>query len=140
MIAITEANWLFSAITINRNVFPGWYVATGIVLVVSIFLSIATHLKKFGCIVLLTGAAMSASWEIILFAFGFRSYDNPLARVIGPVLELIYHSFSETGATILLGVIIVYKIGIIDLDKFKDEKWMILSNKVEQEAGQERGA
>lgn len=68
---------------------------------------------------------MSAVWEVILFSFGLRDYENPLARVIGPIPELIYHSISETGATILLGMLIIYKLKIINLEKFKDENWSI---------------
>ena len=81
------------------------------------------HLKKFGLYVLVSAAAMSTIWEVILFLFELRDYNNLLAQLIGPIPELIYHSFSETAATILLGLLIIYKIGIIDLEKFKDENW-----------------
>ncbi len=81
------------------------------------------RLKRFGFWVLISGALMSAIWESILFLFGFRSYENPLAQIIGPIPELIYHSFSETAATILLGLLVIYRLGIIDLEKFKDDNW-----------------
>lgn len=81
------------------------------------------HLKKFGFWILISAALMSTIWELILFLFGLRNYGNPLAQLIGPIPELIYHSFSETAATVLLGLLIIYKLGIIDLEKFKDENW-----------------
>ncbi len=81
------------------------------------------RLKRFSFWVLISGAIMSAIWECILFLFGLRDYNNPLAQIVGPIPELIYHSFSETAATILLGLLIVYKLGIIDLEKFKDDNW-----------------
>ncbi len=81
------------------------------------------RLKRFSFWVLISGAIMSAIWECILFLFGLRDYNNPLAQIVSPIPELIYHSFSETAATILLGLLIVYKLGIIDLEKFKDDNW-----------------
>jgi len=116
-------DWIFTDIIIHRNIFPLWYVATGIVLAISIILAISMHLKKFGLCVLISAAAMSTIWEIILFLFELRDYDNALAQLIGPIPELVYHSFSETAATVLLGLLIIYKIGIIDLEKFKDANW-----------------
>ena len=92
-------------------------------LVISIILAIIMHFKKFGFWVLISAAAMSAIWEIILFAFGLRDYNNPLAELIGPIPELIFHSFTEVPATLLLGLLVIHKLGIIDLDKFKDENW-----------------
>ena len=74
---------------------------------------------------------MSIIWEGILFIFGLRDYNNPLAQVIGPIPELIYHSFAEMPATLLVGTLIIYKLGIIDLDKFKDENWKSLKARSE---------
>lgn len=116
-------DWLFTDVVIHRNIFPLWYIATGAVLVFSIILSIILHLKKFGFSVLITAALMSTVWESILFMFGLRDYANPLAQLIGPIPELIYHSFSETAATFLLGLLAIHVLGIIDLEKFKDENW-----------------
>jgi len=116
-------DWLFTDIIIHRNIPAVWYVVTGIILAIAILLSILMHLKKFGFCILISAAAMSTVWEALLFAFGLRDYNNPLAQVIGPIPELIYHSFSETGATFLLGILVIYKLGIIDLEKFKDENW-----------------
>ncbi|MHA1291406.1 MAG: hypothetical protein ACTSQJ_01915 [Promethearchaeota archaeon] len=121
--------WLFSDVIIHRNIFPLWYIATGIILVISILLAILMQLKKFGFFIMITAAAMSTIWELILFAFGLRAYENPLAQIIGPIPELIYHSFSETAATILLGLLIIYKLGIIDLDKYKDNNWKLRKKK-----------
>ncbi|MGV9172330.1 MAG: hypothetical protein ACOC35_07165 [Promethearchaeia archaeon] len=115
--------WIFMEIIIHRNIFPLWYVATGIVLIASILLSIILKLKRFGFWILISAAAMSTIWEVILFGFGLRDYSNPLAQIVGPIPELIYHSFSETAATFLLGLLIIYKLGIIDLQQFKDENW-----------------
>ncbi len=131
---LTIIDWLFTDIVIHRNIFPLWYVATGVVLVISILLSIFMHLKKFGFWILISAAAMSTIWEVILFVFGLRDYNNELAQLIGWVPELIYHSFSETAATFLLGVLLIYKLGIIDLEKFKDENW---GNKVPNNEKQE---
>ena len=117
--------WLFEEITIHRNIFPAWYIATGISLVLAIILSVIMHFKKFGLLILVCGALMSATWEITLFAFGLRDYDNPLAKLIGPIPELIYHSFSEAAAAVLLGLLAIHKLRIINLDKFKDENWSL---------------
>jgi hypothetical protein len=89
----------------------------------SIFLAIIMHLKKFGFWMIISAAIMSAIWEVILFMFGLRDYNNPLAQAIGPIPELIYHSFAEMPATLLVGTLIIYKLGIIDLEKFKDGNW-----------------
>lgn len=128
--------WLFEEITIHRNIFPAWYIATGIALALSIILSVIMHFKKFGLLILTCGALMSAIWEIMLFAFGLRDYDNPLAKLIGPIPELIYHSFSEAAAAVLLGLLAIHKLRIINLDKFKDENWS-LRQEPESEAVQE---
>ena len=123
IILLIIIDWLFTDIVIHRNILPLWYIATSIVLGLSIFLSVLMKLKKFGFTVLLVGAVMSATWEIILFMFGLRSYDNPLSNLIGPIPELIFHSFAEMPATLLIGILAIYKLGIIDLEKFKDENW-----------------
>lgn len=115
--------FLFTDIVIHRNIFPFWYTATGLVLIVAIVLAFLLKLKKFGFWILISAAAMSTIWEVILFSFGLRDYNNPLAQMVGPIPELIYHSFSETAATFLLGLLIIYKLGIIDLEKFKDYNW-----------------
>jgi len=120
--------WIFTDVVIHRNIFPLWYVATGIMFAISIILAIIMHLRKFGFWTLITAAAMSTIWEVILFTFGLRDYNNPLAQLIGPIPELIYHSFSETASAVLLGLLIIYKIGLIDLEKFKDENWKNNSN------------
>jgi len=116
-------DWMFTDVIIHRNIFPLWYIATGIVLASSIVLSIILKLKRFGFWILISAAFLSTVWEVILFLFGLRNYDNELATLIGWLPELIYHSFSETAATFLLGLYLIYKFGIIDLEKFKDENW-----------------
>ena len=100
-----------------------WYIATGVMLIVSIVLAIILHFKKFGFWVLISAAAMSAIWEAILFLFGLRDYYNPLVQLVGPIPELIYHSFAEMPATLLVGLLALNKLGIIDLEKFEDENW-----------------
>lgn len=116
-------DWFFTEVVIHRNIFPLWYVATGLVLAISILLAFLMHLKRFGFWILISAALMSTIWELLLFSFGLRDYNNPLAQAIGWFPELIYHSFSETAATFLLGILVIYKLGIIDLEKFKDENW-----------------
>ncbi|MHA1274551.1 MAG: hypothetical protein ACTSQP_05355 [Promethearchaeota archaeon] len=116
-------DWFFFNIDIHRNIFPLWYIATGLVLITSIILAIILRLKRFGFWVLISAAMVSAIWELFLFFFGMRDYNNPLAQQIGWIPELIYHSFSETAATFLLGLLIIYKLGIIDLEKYKDKNW-----------------
>ena len=90
------------------------------------------HFKRFGFWVLISAAAMSAIWEVILFAFGLRDYNNPLAQLIGPIPELIFHSFAEMPATLLVGLLAIHKLGIIDLEKFKDENWNRSKEKSEE--------
>ena len=126
-------DWMFTDVIIHRNIFPLWYIATGIVLASSIILSIIFKLKRFGFWILISAAFLSTVWEVILFLFGLRSYDNELANLVGWLPELIYHSFSETAATFLLGVFLIYKLGIIDLEKFKDENWIEHKNTRKQE-------
>ena len=111
-------DWLFTDVIIHRNIDILWYIAITINLILAIMLAIITGLKRFGCAVLVTGAIMSAIWETTLFLFGYRAYDNELARLVGPIPELIYHSFAEWPATMLIGLIAIYKLGIIDLEKF----------------------
>lgn len=123
-------DWIFTEVVIHRNIFPLWYVATGIVLASSIVLSVLLKLKRFGFWILISAAILSTVWEVILFLFGLRNYDNELANVVGWLPELIYHSFSETAATFLLGLLLIYKLGIVDLEKFKDENWK--AHKIEQ--------
>ncbi|MGQ4873679.1 MAG: hypothetical protein ACP6IY_06335 [Promethearchaeia archaeon] len=120
---ISLIDWFFISIDIHRNIFPLWYIATGLVLITSIILAIILRLKRFGFWVLISAAMVSAIWELFLFFFGMRDYNNPLAQQIGWLPELIYHSFSETAATFLLGLLIIYKLGIIDLEKYKDNNW-----------------
>ena len=127
--AISIIEYLYTEVIVYRNIFPFWYLATGIVLVTVIILSIVMDLKKFGVLVLIIGAIISAIWEITLFVSGLRAYNNPLAQLIGPIPEIIYHSFSEGPATTLLGLLIIYKLRIIDLEKFKDENWTIRNEK-----------
>jgi len=122
-LSVSFWDWIFTEVIIHRNIFPLWYVATGIVLASSIILCALMKLKRFGFWVLISGALLSTIWELILFLFGLRSYDNPLAQMIGWLPELIYHSFSETAATFLIGLLVIYKLGIINLDKFKDANW-----------------
>jgi len=89
----------------------------------SIILAILFHLKRFGIWIFISAASLSTIWEITLFLFGLRTYNNELAYLIGWFPILIYHSFSETAATLLIGLLLIYKLGIIDLEKFKDENW-----------------
>ncbi len=124
-------DWLFTDVVIHRNINFIWYIATGVMLGISILLAVLMHLKKFGFWILISAAIMSIIWEGILFIFGLRDYNNPLAQVIGPIPELIYHSFAEMPATLLVGTLIIYKLGIIDLDKFKDENWKSLKARSE---------
>ncbi len=117
---------------IQRNVNYVWYIATGVMLIISILLAILMHFKKFGFWVLISSAAMSVIWEVILFIFGLRAYNNPLAQLIGPIPELIFHSFAEMPATLLVGLLLIHKLGIIDLEKFKDENWKTLKERSEE--------
>jgi hypothetical protein len=90
---------------------------------VSILLAIIMHFKKLGFWVLISAAAMSAIWEVILFIFGLRDYNNPLAQLIGPIPEIVFHSFAEMPALLLIGLLVIHKLGIIDLAKFRDDNW-----------------
>ncbi|MGV9203003.1 MAG: hypothetical protein ACOC44_03165 [Promethearchaeia archaeon] len=62
-----------------------------------------------------------------------------MAQIVGPIPELIYHSFSETAATFLLGLLIIYKLGIIDLQQFKDENWTMRERKNKNEEKKAEG-
>lgn len=107
------------SIDVNRNIAWYWNVATLVLLVVGLVLAWRTGLLKFGCAVLVCGAAMSLLWEVNLYVLGMRLYDNALAELLTPVPEMIYHAFSETGAPLLVGMLGIEKLGIIDLDRFR---------------------
>ncbi len=110
----------FVDIDVNRIPFPAWNIATLVLLAVGILLAIKYKLKKFGFFILLSGALMSLVWELTLYAAGMREYDNELAQLITPIPEIIYHAFSETGAPLLVGTILIDRAGFINLDKYRD--------------------
>lgn len=86
-------------------------------MLISIYLASKYNLKRFSMYIWLFSGAICLIWEVALFTAGARTYS------FTAVAEIIYHGVTEAGPGLIIMLIAAYRLGIIDLDEFKDHRY-----------------
>ncbi|MFX0134575.1 MAG: hypothetical protein ACFFDN_13120 [Candidatus Hodarchaeota archaeon] len=117
---MTWLDWLVIPIQTHRYINIWWYVATFILAVIALGLAYKYKILKIGILIWFSGLIWGLLWEVTLFLMGGRTYTS--MNVLGFLPELIYHNLTEVGTPFLFGFIGLYKLNIINLERYHDEK------------------
>jgi len=107
-------DWLLDEIVIRREIFNIYYFLIFLLSIISLLLARKVGLWRFSLGLYLISAAFCTVWETALFLVGSRHY-----HFFAPA-EMLYHGLTEAGPGLIITVILVWKLGLIDLDKWMD--------------------
>jgi hypothetical protein len=122
---MVSEDWLFEVTTISREIANSWYIFMFSLMIIAVILAYKFKLTRFSALLWLVAGAIGLIWESALFMTGVRTYT------FSPVIELLYHALTEAGPGLIIMVIFAWKIGIIDISEFQDDK--LKSNELKED-------
>jgi hypothetical protein len=105
-------------ITIVRHVAVWYYVLTGLTAVCALGWLAHRRLLALGARLLVGGIAVNALWEGLLFTVWGRRYET----VVPMPVQAGYHSLTEFGPPLVVGVLVLDQLGKIDLSPWRDSE------------------
>lgn len=105
-----------SEITIVRHVALWYYVLTGLTALVAVGWLSRRRLLGLGARLLVGGIAVNALWELLLFTVWGRRYET----LVPVPIHAAYQSLTEFGPPLVIGVLLLDKIGAIDLSPWQE--------------------
>jgi hypothetical protein len=120
-------DWAFEVTVISRQISNSWYIMMFIMMMIAIGLAYYFKLKRFSALLWLFSGIIGLVWESVLFVTGVRTYT------FSPVLELLYHALTEAGPGLIIMIIFAWKVGLVDLREFCDDKLVTRTGKKTKE-------
>lgn len=113
--------WLLVVIETHRLMGWWWVLATVTVTILTFVFAWRVKLLNLGIKVWIAGILLDFIWEMALVLTGMRFFTSMLyIGFLGAILEILLHGATETGSFLLLGVLVIYKLKLINLDAYKD--------------------
>jgi hypothetical protein len=112
---------LLTSIEIHRNINLIWYIAAVFVTIMSLLIAKKRGHFKIAMYVMLGAVILNFVWEILLYGFNMRADSTGMFENMGPVPEILFHGFFETGGTLVLGIEAIDHFKIIDLKTITTE-------------------
>jgi hypothetical protein len=85
-------------------------------MIIAVILAYKFKILRFSALLWIVSGAIGLLWESALYATRVRTYT------FSPVLELLYHALTEAGPGLIIMVIFAWKIGMIDISEFQDDR------------------